>query len=63
MHRLDLLLTLRTGNIESLVFLLDAGDFTLDLLDPLVVRLLLALVVLGLELTNFFEFSFLFDLK
>ena len=46
MHSLHLLFALATRNIECLILLLNAGDFTFNFLHPLVVCLLLPLVVL-----------------
>ncbi len=63
MHRLNLLFTFGSRNVQGLVLLLDAGHFAFDFLHPLVVGLLLTLMVLALELTNFFEFCFFFDLQ
>ena len=63
MHGLNLLLTLGAGNVQRFVLLLDAGDFALNLLYPLVVGLLLSLVVLRFELANLFQFGLFLDLK
>ena len=62
MHGLDLLFAFGASDVEGLVLLLDAGDFAFHFLYPLVVGLLLTLVVLRLELSDFFEFGFFFDL-
>ena len=45
-HGLNLLFTLSSGDVERLVLLLNAAHFALHLLNPLVVSLLLALMVL-----------------
>ena len=45
-HGLHLLLTLGPGNVQSLIFLLNTGNFSFDLLYPLIMGLLLAFVVL-----------------
>lgn len=62
-HGLNLLLTLSSGDVERLVLLLDAADFALDLLNPVLVGLLLAFVVFTFEFADFLQFSFLFYLK
>jgi len=62
-HGLNLLFTLSSGDVECLVLLLDAADFALDLLNPVLVGLLLAFVVFTFEFADFFQFSFLFYLK
>ena len=63
MHGLHLLLTLSAGNVKSLILLLDAGYFTLHLLHPLIMGLLLALVVFSLEFANLLKLSFLFNFE
>lgn len=62
-HGLNLLFTLSSGDVERLVLLLDAADFALDLLNPVLVGLLLAFVVFTFEFADFLQFSFLFYLK
>lgn len=62
-HGLDLLLALDLGVLEHFVLDLDAGDFALDLLLPLGVLDLAALVVVVLELFDLFMFKLFFDFK
>ena len=63
MHGLDLLLSFESSLVQGLVLLLDAADFTLDFLLPLLVLIILPLAVLTLESANFIEFSFFFNFK
>ena len=63
MHGLDLLLTLGTCVVEGLVLLLDQRDLALDFLLPLVVIVFLSLLVLGLEFSDFLQFSLFLDFE
>ena len=63
MHSLDLLLTLGSGIVQSLVLLLDEVDLTLDLLLPLLLVVLLALLVLLLELADLLQLRLFLYLK
>jgi hypothetical protein len=62
-HSLHLLLTFGSSNVKLFVLLLDAAHFTLHLLNPVFVGLLLALRVLAFEFADFFQFGFFLDLK
>ena len=63
MHCFDLLLTLGTSVVQSLVLLLDKRDLAFDLLVPLGVGVLLTFLVLLFELANFLELSLFFNLQ
>lgn len=63
MHSLHLLLALGSSDVQSLVLLLNAADFTLDFLHPVLVGLLLAFVVFTFEFADFFQFGFFFDFE
>ena len=62
-HSLDLLLTLGSSDVESLVLLLDAAHLTLNFLNPVFMGLLLALVVLTFEFADLFQFCFFLNFK
>ena len=62
-HGLDLLLTLGSGVIESLILLLDEVNLAFDLLLPLILVILLALLVLLLELADLLQLRLLFHLE
>ena len=63
MHSLYLLVALGTRNCQSLVFLLDQRDLTVDFLLPLCVIILLSLLVFLFELADFLKLGFFLDLK
>jgi len=62
-HSLHLLFTLSSGDVKSLVLLLDARDFAFDFLYPVFMSLLLSFMVFTFEFANFFQFSFFFNFK
>ena len=62
-HGLHLLFALGARDVERLVLLLDARDFTFHFLYPLVVGLLLALVILALELPDLFQLLLFLDFE
>ncbi len=62
MHGLNLLFTLSSGNVQSLVLLLNARDFAFDFLNPVLVGLLLSLVVFAFEFADFLKFGFFLNL-
>ena len=63
MHSLYLLVALGTRNCQSLVFLLDQRDLTVDFLLPLSMIILLSLLVFLFELADFLKLGFFLDLK
>lgn len=60
-HRLDLLLSLSSGVVKSLVLLFDSSDFSLDFGLPVAVLKLPSLVILVLKLSYFFKFVLLLN--
>jgi len=62
-HGLHLLLTLGTRIVQGLVLLLDQVDLAFDLLLPLVLVVLCALLVLLFEFTDFLQLRLFFDLE
>lgn len=63
MHSLDLLLSLYASCVKSLILLLDAGDFSLYLLFPRILLVLLSLLVLSFKFANLVQFSLFFDFQ
>ena len=63
MHSLYLLVALGTRNCQSLVFLLDQRDLTVDFLFPLSVIILLSLLVFLFELADLLQLSFFLNFK
>ena len=63
MHSLYLLVALGTRNCQSLVFLLDQRDLTVDFLFPLSMIILLSLLVFLFELADLLQLSFFFNFK
>jgi hypothetical protein len=61
-HGLDLLFSLDSSIVESLVLLLNACNLFLDFLFPIVPLSLLALVALSFEFSNLIDFRFFFHL-
>ena len=62
-HGLDLLFSPSTSVVESLVLLFDAGEFTLYLLFPIVVMILLTLLVLSFEFADLLKLGLLLDFQ
>ena len=56
MHRFDLLLPLCSGVVKSLVLLLNSSALPSDFLLPLLVIVVLPLLILCFELSDFFQF-------
>lgn len=63
MHGLHLLLTLGTRIVQCLVLLLDQIDLAFDLLLPLVLVVLCALLVLLFEFSDLLKLRLFFDLE
>ena len=63
MHSLYLLVALGTRNCQSLVFLLDQRDLTVDFLFPLSMIILLSLLVFLFELADLLQLSFFLYFK
>jgi len=61
-HRLNLLVAFGPGLFESLIFLFDPLDFTLNLFFPGIVQINLAFLVFTFEFTNLVEFCLFLDL-
>ena len=62
-HSLDLLLALGSGIVQSLIFLLNEVDFTLNLLLPLLLVVFLALLVLLFKLADLLKLSLLLNFE
>ena len=58
MHGLDLLFTLSSSNVQSLVLLFNAADFALNFLYPVFMGLLLAFMILTFEFADFLKLGF-----
>jgi len=62
-HRLDLRFSLDFRFLKLLVLVLNAVNFTLDLIFPIVAQRYLALLVVRFELSNFLQLSFFLYFK